>query len=135
MEGLATKTKFQQNMFNKAVKAKTENLQKKGEFKHCLYDNKVFKPIRNLFGGNIRAITTASAPISGEILTFFKVALGIHIFEVYGQTETNGPCTLTLPTDPVGGHVGGLMPTCKIRLRDVVEMGYLHTDIPPRGEI
>lgn len=135
MDGLATKTPMQQRIFRRAVRVKTENFQTKGDLKHCLYDGKVFKPIKNLFGGNVRALITASAPISGEVLTFFKISLGIHIYEVYGQTETNGPCTLTLPTDPIGGHVGGLMPTCKIRLRDVTEMGYLATDNPPRGEI
>lgn len=61
--------------------------------------------------------------------------MSIHIYEVYGQTETNGPLTCNLPTDPTAGHVGGLIPTCKIRLRNVPEMGYLHTDNPPRGEI
>lgn len=78
---------------------------------------------------------TASAPISGEVLTFFKIALGIHVYEVYGQTESNGPITATSKSDPTAGHVGGLITTCKVRLRDVVEMGYLSTDNPPRGEI
>lgn len=78
---------------------------------------------------------TASAPISEEVLTFFKVALGIHVYEVYGQTESNGPITTTSPLDPTGGHAGGLITTNKVRLRDVVEMGYLSTDNPPRGEI
>lgn len=135
MEGLTTKTPFQQKVFKGAVKTKLENMRTKGKFNHCFYDNKVFKPIRNLFGGRVRALITASAPISGDVLDFFKVALGIHIYEVYGQTETNGPCTFTHPRDPTGGHVGGLISTCKIRLRDVPEMGYLHTDKPPRGEI
>jgi len=78
---------------------------------------------------------TASAPISGEVLTFFKVAFGIHIYEAYGQTETFGPATFTMRSDPTAGHVGGLMPCMKIMLRDVVEMNYLSTDNPPRGEI
>lgn len=80
-------------------------------------------------------MVTASAPISGEVLTFFKIALGIHIYEVYGQTETNGPATCTLPSDPTAGHVGGVFPAMKLRLRDVPEMGYLASDNPPRGEI
>jgi long-chain acyl-CoA synthetase len=78
---------------------------------------------------------TASAPISAEVLTFFKVALGVHIYECYGQTEMCGPATLTLPQDPTAGHVGGCVPSGKIRLRDVPEMGYFSTDNPPRGEI
>lgn len=88
-----------------------------------------------MFGGNLRVILTGSAPISGEVLTFFKIALGIHIYEAYGQTETLGPATVTLPGDPTSGHVGGVIPSLKIRLRDVPEMGYLTTNDPPRGEI
>lgn len=42
---------------------------------------------------------SASAPISSEVLTFYKLALGIHVYEVYGQTETNGPATCTHPDD------------------------------------
>ena len=79
---------------------------------------------------------SASAPISAEVLTFFKLSLGVHVYEVYGQSETNGPATLTHPNDPAAGHVGGLIPATKIRLRDLPELGYLHTDKPnPRGEI
>jgi long-chain acyl-CoA synthetase len=95
----------------------------------------VFKKIRDMFGGNLRVMVTASAPISGEVLTFFKIALGIHCYEVYGQTECLGIATATHPKDPSYGHVGGVTPAIKIRLRDVTEMGYLSTDNPPRGEI
>lgn len=37
-----------------------------------------------MFGGNIRFMICGSAPISAEALTFFKIAFGIHIHEVYG---------------------------------------------------
>lgn len=80
-------------------------------------------------------MVTASAPISGEVLNFFKLALGMHIFEVYGQTETGGPATATVRQDPTPGHVGGCSTTMKLRLKDVPEMQYLSTDNPPRGEI
>jgi len=78
---------------------------------------------------------TASAPISAEVLTFFKIALGIHVYEAYGQTESAGPITSTLPLDPTAGHVGGLCPTMKVRLRDCPELGYFATSDPPRGEL
>lgn len=78
----------------------------------------------------------ASAPVSAEVLQFYKLALGIHVYEVYGQTETNGPATGTHPLDIRGGSVGGVMPSLKIRLRDVPELGYLASDKPyPRGEV
>jgi long-chain acyl-CoA synthetase len=95
----------------------------------------VFKKVKAEFGGNIRVLLTASAPIAGDVLTFFKIALGIHVYEAYGQTESCGPITCTMPEDPTAGHVGGLAPTMKVRLRDCPELGYLHTDNPPRGEL
>ena len=75
---------FKKMMFNSAVNTKNSNLSTKGEFTHSLYDKIVFKKIRDMFGGNIRVMITASAPISGEVLTFFKIAMSIHIYEVYG---------------------------------------------------
>ena len=122
-------------LFNKALTDKTYYMNQGQGFTHKFYDKAVFKKVRDIFGGNIKYLITASAPISGEVLSFFKVALGIHVYEVYGQTESNGPITATSPHDPSTGHVGGLIPTNIVRLRDVVEMGYLATDNPPRGEI
>jgi long-chain acyl-CoA synthetase len=36
--------------------------------------------------------------------------------------------TLTFPGDWTTGHVGGVPPVCEVRLVDVPEMGYRHTD-------
>lgn len=80
-------------------------------------------------------MVSASAPISADVLTFYKIALGIHVYEVYGQTETNGPATATHPLDRTTGNVGGVIPSMRLRLRDCPELGYLTTDNPPRGEI
>lgn len=32
----------------------------------------------------MRVLITGSAPISSDILDFFKISLGIHIYELYG---------------------------------------------------
>ena len=78
---------------------------------------------------------SASAPINADVLLFYKLALGIHVYECYGQTENNGPATLTHPLDRTPGTVGGVIPSMRIRLRDCPELGYLSTDNPPRGEV
>ena len=80
-------------------------------------------------------MVSASAPIQHEILEFFKIALGIPIFESYGLTETYGPATVTHPLDYTSGHVGGVVPSLRLRLKDLPEMGYLSSDENPRGEI
>ena len=83
LEGVNNSNAFSRYLFNKAIADKTYYLQNQGAFTHRVYD-KILSKVRNLFGGRVRAMITASAPISGDVLTFFKVALGIHIYEVYG---------------------------------------------------
>lgn len=79
---------------------------------------------------------TASAPIQTDVLLFFKVALGVNILEVYGQTEMLGPATCTGLSEKKGGHVGGVLPSLKVRTKDLPEMGYTHKDSEGvRGEL
>ena len=81
-------------------------------------------------------MVTGSAPISTDVLEFLKVGFCCPVLEGYGQTETCGGCFVTLPEDPVTGHVGGPTASVKVRIRDVPDMNYYHTDLPcPRGEI
>jgi long-chain acyl-CoA synthetase len=65
-------------------------------------------------------------------MEFFRILLGScggSVHEGYGQTETTGGTTITYSEDlTVAGHVGGPLPVCEIKLVDVVDMGYLHTD-------
>lgn len=48
-----------------------------------------------MFGGNLKQVVIGSAPITQEVLEFFKIALQVQIFEGYGQTECLGPATMT----------------------------------------
>ena len=50
-------------------------------------DERLFKNVRAIFGGNVRHATSGAAPIAHEILEFFY-ACGIPVFEGYGMTET-----------------------------------------------
>ena len=134
IDGVNQSGGFKKWIFDKAIRDKLHYLETQNSLTHSTYD-RLFGKVRDIFGGNLRVLVTASAPIAGDVLQFFKVTLGIHIYEVYGQTETCGPATFTHPGDPTAGHVGGCFPGFKVRLRDVPEMGYLATDEPPRGEI
>lgn len=48
-----------------------------------------------------------SAPISSEVLEFFRMVLGIDIQEAYGQTETSAVST-THRGEKHAGSVGGV---------------------------
>lgn len=106
-----------------------------GSFTSTIYDNTVLKSVRALFGGRIKILSTSAAPIHADVLTFFKVALSIHIYEVYGLTEATGAVTFSHPSDPSAGHIGGPIPIVKLRLRDIPELECYHTDRPPKGEL
>ena len=86
-------------------------------------------------GGRVNKMCTASAPLSGEVLNFLKIAFCCDLREGYGMTETCGASFGTFEGDPLAGHVGGPMANVKIRLRDIPEMNYLHTNNPPKGEV
>jgi len=40
--------------------------------------------MRNVLGGNIRLMLSASAPISTEVIDFLKIAVSVPIIEAYG---------------------------------------------------
>ena len=91
--------------------------------------------MKAMLGGNIKIMITGSAPISGEVIEFLKICFCAPITEGYGMTETMAGSCLTFHDDPDIGVVGGPLQCVKIKLKDLPEMGYLHTDNPPRGEV
>jgi long-chain acyl-CoA synthetase len=79
---------------------------------------------------------TVAAPISTEIYTFFKIALGVDIIDVYGMTELSGGAIMSRWGDRDLEYRGGITPVSKIRLKDLPELNYSSSDKPyPRGEI
>jgi long-chain acyl-CoA synthetase len=82
-----------------------------------------FQKIRETFGGRLKLIITGSAPISGEVLNFFRVVLGVHLIEGFGATETGGCAGFTFPNDSSTGNVGIPLLCNKYKLGDVPEMG------------
>ena len=122
-------------LINKAVTTKQAALRANGTFTHGCYDKLVFKKVRALMGGRVRMMLTGSAPISAEVLDFLKICFCVNVYEGYGMTETSAGSVLTKYNDPKTGHVGGPVANVKIRLRDIPEMGYLHTNDPPKGEV
>ena len=134
-------TGIKRKLVNRAIKAKLQNLHESGDYTHTLYDALVFNKMKKVLGGRVRAMITASAPISVEVLDFLKIAFCCPIIEAYGQTEGTGGEFATVMEDALGGHVGGPLPQNEFKLVDVEEMKYTNKDVDekgrprPRGEI
>lgn len=91
-------------------------------------------------GGRVKLMITGSAPISANVLTFVRAAMGCVVIEVrvvafllqspnntsqgYGLTECVAPCAVTIEGDSRPGHVGPPSPCVAIKLIDVPELGY-----------
>ncbi|KAJ1987610.1 medium-chain fatty acid-CoA ligase faa2 [Coemansia sp. RSA 1358] len=122
-------------LFNYAYGVKKSNL-KLNNNQHWLWDRLVFKAVRQKLGGRLRLVISGSAPISGDVLDFMRIALSTTVLEGYGLTESAGPCGVSLSTDMKPGNVGCTLGTCVYKLVSVPEMGYSIDDKPhPRGEI
>lgn len=119
-----------------ALDSKLNALRNNASYTSGCYDKLVFKKAQAFIGGRVRYMITASAPIDTSVLEFLKVVFAAPILEGYGLTESGGASTITKKGDNVSGHVGGPSSITKIRLRDVPDMNYYHTDKPyPRGEV
>lgn len=116
------------------MSAKKANLSH-GYNTHWFYDRIVFKKVRQNLGlDRLLICISGSAPLSADILTFLRCILGNKVVEGYGATETAGASLLQNAFDYTAGHVGGTMSCCDIRLEDVADMNYLHTDEEHNGE-
>lgn len=92
--------------------------------KPSLFSNLIFRKVRNLFGGELKIMVTGSAPITPEVLHFFRIALAIPVIEAYGQTESTASATSTHSTDLSCGMVGSPVASVEIKLIDVPGTNY-----------
>lgn len=84
----------------------------------------------------MRKMVTGASPITAETLDLLKVILCCEIHDGYGLTESSSPTCITDVWDARAGHVGGPLVNVEIKLVDIPEMDYLHTNQPnPQGEI
>ena len=130
------------NLMQKALATKMKNLETTGKVTHTLYDAVIFKKMKDVLGGKVRIMLTASAPLNLKVANFFKIAMCCPMMEAYGQTEGTGGQFSTNSTDTSNGHVGGVISQNEFKLVDVPEMNYTSKDvdpetglITPRGEV
>ncbi|KAM7542178.1 hypothetical protein Aperf_G00000007185 [Anoplocephala perfoliata] len=115
-------SRFKTNLIKMAVNRKLKSVDRQIYNHNTMWDQLVFSKIRKRFGGRIRLVITAGAPISGDLLQFIRAAFCCPIFEGYGSTETCGAITCSIFGDLAGGHVGPPLPGCEIKLVDVPSM-------------
>lgn len=86
------------------------------------WDVLVLSRIREMLGmKNIRRAVTGAAPISKELIDWFR-AIGVPIFEGYGMTETTAVISINHHQDNRVGSVGKPMPHTEVKLSEAGEI-------------
>jgi len=135
MNGVSEKSCIVRWYFNKAFNHQCDRL-RQGLPLDPKYDEKVFAPLRARMGlSRARFVVTGAAPMPPYLAEFLKVVTNCPVLEGYGMTEASAATSITMVNDPNLGHTGPPVPCCEVRLEDIPDMGYLHTDANPRGEI
>jgi long-chain acyl-CoA synthetase len=76
-------------------------------------EERIFAPVRGLFGGRVRQAVSGAAPIAPEILEFFY-ACGVPVLEGWGMTETTGIGTVNTVDALKFGTVGRPIPGVEV---------------------
>jgi long-chain acyl-CoA synthetase len=105
---------------------------------HRALDRVVGQKIRSKIGlGEAKALFSGAAAIDPELLSWLRL-LGLHVGEVYGQTEVCGPTTVSPPARIRIGTVGPPLPGVELSIAEDAEilvrgpnvcMGYFRNDV------
>ena len=82
-----------------------------------LLGKKIFKSIHDGFGGSLRVLCSAGAPIKKEVADFYYAA-GFNIMITYGASETNIPTIGNTPEDITTDTCGVPYPTISLKISD-----------------
>lgn len=139
---LNKKPSFVRKIFNRAIQMKIKDFTETGILKNILFDNLIFKEVRNTLGGRLRFMLVGSAPVDSYLLNYLRCALSCEIVEGYGQTEDVAGVLLCKTYDPVTQHLGGPGFSAELKLIDIPDLDYTSKDIDketglphPRGEL
>jgi long-chain acyl-CoA synthetase len=84
---------------------------------YALADALVFRKLRALFGGRLKAITSGGAALSGEVMNFIN-AIGIFCGQGYGLSETSPVIAVYTKGHLRAGSVGAPITGVEIRIAD-----------------
>jgi len=127
------------SIFTAALEAKKRGVAE-GYLKHPVYDALVFDAVKKKLGlDRVTRINTGSAPISAEVLGFYRAVFGVPVCEGYGATEMTCIACGTHGYHMKSGHVGGPAVIAEIRLIAIPSMPHYkitdtkHGDLDVRG--
>jgi long-chain acyl-CoA synthetase len=80
-------------------------------------DERLFRHVREIFGGQLRQASSGAAPIAPEILKFFW-ACGVPVLEGYGMTESATSAAISTLEHHRFGSVGRALPGVQLRIAD-----------------
>jgi long-chain acyl-CoA synthetase len=123
---------FYKKLFDKALAIKLYNYEKYGTLSHALFDPIFFNKAKNLLGGRVAYMLSASAAMDRSMMQNLRVMLGVGFAQGYGQTEGSGSAIVSSIYDTVGGNIGSVCNTLELKLVDLPEVNYLSTDVNPK---
>jgi len=133
-EQIRKKSGFVQDLVNMCIEYKLKCINN-GEITPIM-DYLIFRSIRSLVGGRVRAIMSGGAPLAPDTHDYLKSVLGCPILQGYGLTETSACAAIMRMDENVTGTVGPPVQGVQIQLVNWEEGNYRVTDKPyPRGEI
>ena len=131
-QAAASATGLKGYMLSTALRDKLDGFRQRGVLTHFIWDSLVFSKLKAGLGlDRVRRLVSGGAPLPSATMEFFRILVGARctVHEGYGMTETTGGISITYEEDvTVTGHVGGPLPVCEVKLVDVGDMGYLHSD-------
>ncbi|KAG8189133.1 hypothetical protein JTE90_018427 [Oedothorax gibbosus] len=111
-------------LFRLSLNLKEKNLKKGLVSKTAVLDKLVLSRVQKILGGCVQMIFTSSAPVSKEVMHFFRCSMGCLVFEAYGLSEV-GAAAMTLMSEHDTGFVGPPLPCNHIKLTSVPELQYM----------
>jgi long-chain acyl-CoA synthetase len=88
------------------------------EAQYALFDRLVYSKVKDAIGlGKARMMASGAAPLGKDVIEFFA-GLGMPIYEVYGQSEDNGPTSFNAPGKTKIGTVGPAFPGVEVKIAE-----------------
>ncbi|MGI9419947.1 MAG: AMP-dependent synthetase/ligase [Geminicoccaceae bacterium] len=120
LNGISRQTGLKPKLFAKAVDIGTRSYENPGSLSfadralNLLLDRLVRQKVRERFGGRVKALVSGGAPLNYDVGLFFT-ALGLPLFQGYGQTECSPVISVNRPGRVKLETVGPALPGIEVR--------------------